>query len=169
MEQKLYRLSDLKIVDAALGIVEAYVNTMGAVDRDGDIIEETAFDESIATNLPIPVLIGHNSNTIIGKVISAEPVPFGGGVSKLYARLQLNLGTEAGRDGFSNIAGDYVREWSVGFNLPAGASSSARESGQLVRRIKNLDWVEVSAVLRGASPGTAPIAAKASGVIGGMM
>jgi hypothetical protein len=35
-----------------------------------------------------------------------------------------------------------------------------RQNGTVVRRIKDLDWVEVSSVLRGASPDTATISAK---------
>lgn len=160
MEHKRSALSDVKVVDEALGIVEAFTNTMGAVDLDGDIIAPTAFDESIYANLPIPALVGHDSNQVVGKVINAQPYDVGDGTSKLWTRIQFNLDTQAGRDAFSNVKGGYVREWSVGFNIPPGAIETRRESGKMVRYIRNLDWVEVSSVLRGASPGTATIAAK---------
>ncbi|MGS0740078.1 hypothetical protein ACVBEG_26875 [Pseudomonas sp. GG8] len=32
--------------------------------------------------------------------------------------MQFNIYTEAGRDAYSNVAGDYVREVSIGFNIP---------------------------------------------------
>lgn len=162
MERKNATLSQVKVVDESQGIVEAFTNTMGAIDLDGDIIEPYAFDESIYANLPIPALVGHDPNQVVGKVISARPVEIGDGTAKLWTRIQFNLDTQAGRDAFSNIKGGFVREWSVGFNIPQGAIKVVREAGQTVRRITNLDWVEVSSVLRGASPGTATIAAKAA-------
>ena len=39
--------SEIKTVDAAEGIVEAYVNSMGVVDHDGEVIDFNAFDKSI--------------------------------------------------------------------------------------------------------------------------
>ena len=162
MEQKQSALTNVKVLDEAQGIVEAYTNTMGQVDLDGDVIEPQAFDASIQNSLPIPALVGHDTTAIVGKVIGARSMPMGDGTSRLYTRIQFNLDTQAGRDAFSNIKGGYVREWSVGFNIPAGASSMVREAGKMIRHIANLDWVEVSSVLRGASPGTATIAAKAT-------
>ena len=73
----------------------------------------------------------------------------------------MNMDTQAGQETYSNIAGDYIREWSVGFNLPEGdAVEYDRNGKETTRRILNLDWVEVSAVIRGASPSTSTIAAK---------
>ena len=49
----------------------------------------------------------------------------------------------------------------MGFNLPEGdAVAYDRNGTETTRRILNLDWVEVSAVIRGASPSTSTIAAK---------
>lgn len=162
MEQKIATLSSVKVLDEALGIVEAYTNTMGSIDLDNDIIEPAAFDSSIQRNLPIPALVGHDANAVVGKVIAARSMPVGDGTSRLYTRIQFNLDTGAGRDAFSNVKGGFVREWSVGFNLPPGSVTTEREAGSTVRRIADLDWIEVSSVLRGASPGTATIAAKAT-------
>jgi hypothetical protein len=75
--------------------------------------------------------------------------------------MQMNMDTQAGQETYSNIAGEYIREWSVGFNLPEGdAVAYDRNGKETTRRILNLDWVEVSAVIRGASPSTSTIAAK---------
>lgn len=162
METKHSAIDNVKVLDEALGIVEAYTNTMGQVDLDGDVIEPQAFDESIQKSLPIPALVGHDTTAIVGKVIGARSMPMGDGTSRLYTRIQYNLDTQAGRDAFSNIKGGFVREWSVGFNIPAGAATVVREAGKMIRHIATLDWIEVSSVLRGASPGTATIAAKAT-------
>ncbi len=162
MINKFY-ISDAKVLDERMGIVEAYVNTMGIRDADGDIIDPAAFNASIKSNLPIPVLAGHDQSKLVGKVVFAQPEKTGAGDEhRLYTRMQMNLDTQVGQEAYSNIAGEYIREWSVGFNLPDGDSVVYDRAGkETVRRILNLDWVEVSAVIRGASPSTSTIAAKA--------
>jgi HK97 family phage prohead protease len=160
-------VASAKAVDEAEGIVEAYTNTMGVVDADGDIVESTAFNASIADNLPIPVLSGHDQGKLVGKVIFAQPRHIEGDEYRLFTRMQMNMETEAGRDAFSNVAGNYVREWSIGFNIPqeSDVEQEGSDVSTVVRRIANLDWVEVSSVVRGSSPSTSTVAAKASPII----
>jgi len=160
-------IASAKAVDEAEGIVEAYTNTMGVMDADGDIVEPTAFDISIADNLPIPVLSGHDQGKLVGKVIFAQPRYIEGDEYRLFTRMQMNMDTEAGRDAFSNVAGDYVREWSIGFNIPKDDDivHEGSDVSTVIRRISNLDWVEVSSVIRGSSPSTETVAAKAAPVI----
>ena len=157
-------MSDAKAVDDAEGIVEAYTNTMGVIDADGDVVEPTAFDQSIRENLPIPVLSGHDQSKLVGKVIFAQPEYIDGDEYRLYTRMQFNMETEAGRDAYSNVAGNYVREWSVGFNIPQkfDVTHEGNDVSTIIRRIANLDWVEVSAVIRGSSPSTGTVAAKSA-------
>jgi len=161
-----FTISDAKVLDDRQGIVEAYVNTMGIRDADGDIIDPAAFNASIKSNLPIPVLAGHDQSKLVGKVVFAQSEPTGSADEhRLYTRMQMNLDTQAGQDAYSNIAGEYIREWSVGFNLPEGDAVVYDRAGkETTRRILNLDWVEVSAVIRGASPSTSTIAAKSATV-----
>jgi HK97 family phage prohead protease len=161
-----FTISDAKVLDDRAGIVEAYVNTMGIKDADGDIIDPAAFNASIRTNLPIPVLAGHDQSKLVGKVVFAQPEKTGAGDEhRLYTRMQMNMDTQAGQEAYSNIAGEFIREWSVGFNLPAGDAVVYDRAGkETVRRILDLDWVEVSAVIRGASPSTSTIAAKSATV-----
>ena len=160
MINKFY-VSEAKGIDDSEGIVEAYVNTMGIKDHDGDIINPEAFNNSIRSRLPIPVLSGHDQSEIIGKVLFAQPEQIEGPEHRLFARMQMNMDTEAGRDAYSNIAGHYVREWSVGFNIPGNdAIAYERDGADSTRTIMELDWVEVSSVVRGASPSTMTIAAK---------
>jgi HK97 family phage prohead protease len=157
--QKTFR-TEAKVLDETEGIVTAFVNTMGRIDKDGDIIEATAFNESIENNLPIPVLSGHDQSQIVGKVVSAYPMAIDEDEYRLHATMQFNMKTESGRDAFSNVSGNYVREWSVGFNLPEGSVSVERNGNEIVRRINSLDWVETSSVVRGASPETGTLSAK---------
>ena len=155
-----YNISDAKIFETE-GQVEAYVNTMGVRDHDGDIIDPEAFNASIKANLPIPVLSGHDQKQIVGKVVFARAEELEAPEHRLLARIQMNMDTQIGREAFSNIAGDFVREWSVGFNIPGPDAVDYEKLGkETIRRIKNLDWVEVSSVIRGASPATMTIAAK---------
>ena len=74
MINKSVETAEVKVVDAEQGLVEAFVNSMGVIDSDGDIIDPSAFNNSIAKNLPIPVLAGHDQNQIVGKDLSARPV-----------------------------------------------------------------------------------------------
>jgi len=160
-----FYVSEAKGVDDSQGIVEAYVNTMGIKDHDGDIINPEAFDSSIRSRLPIPVLSGHDQSQLVGKVLFAQPEHISGDEHRLFARMQMNMDTEAGRDAYSNIAGAFVREWSVGFNIPGDdAIAYDREGAASTRTIMDLDWVEVSSVVRGASPSTMTIGAKSETV-----
>ena len=159
MEHKISHGSSTKVLDEKSGIVEAYVNTMEVVDSDGDIIAKDAFNNSFES-LPIPVLASHDQTEVVGKVISAKNHE-----NKLHATMQMNMETQAGREAFSNIAGKYVREWSVGFNMKQDGSKVETVDGSPVRVINDLDWVETSTVVRGASPETQTISAKSNEVI----
>ena len=160
---KKFIISDAKVLDDRLGIVQAYVTPMGGPDYDGDIIDPNAFNSSLVEPIHIPVLAGHDHGSIVGKVLEAHPHHIGGEEYKLFARMQMNLETQGGREAFSNIAGGFVREWSVGFNIPsADAVVYERGGKKAIRRINELDWVEVSSVIRGASPATGTIAAKSA-------
>ena len=161
MEKKISDHSETKVVDEKQGIVEAFVNTMGVVDSDGDIITASAFNRSIGS-LPIPVLSTHNQSDVVGKVISAKAIEINGedGPHRLHATIQMNMETQAGREAFSNVSGEFVREWSVGLNRAKEGSKFETIDGNPVRVISDLDWVETSTVIRGASPETQTISAK---------
>ena len=152
--------TEVKVLDETQGIVTAFVNTMGRKDADGDIIIPTAFDSSIKENLPIPVLAGHDQSKIVGKVLSAYPMAIDDEEYRLHATMQMNLETQAGRDAFSNVKGNFVKEWSVGFNIPEDGVVMERNGNEVTRRIEKLDWVETSSVIRGASPDTGTLSAK---------
>jgi HK97 family phage prohead protease len=168
MEHKISDIGSTKVLDESKGIVEAWVNTMGVIDKDGDIIRPGAFDSSLG-NLPIPVLSGHNQNDIVGKVVGAATLPVDGenpeGPHRLHATIQMNLDTQSGREAFSNVSGDYIREWSVGFNMPPDGAKVENIDGHPVRIIEDVDWVETSTVVRGASPDTQTISSKSENMV----
>ena len=164
MQRKTYT-SESKVINESEGLVEAYVNSMGKIDLDEEVIDIKAFNKSIDDG-GISVAWFHNQAEPVGKVISATPEyvekdeDTGMDSGKLKAVMQFNLDTQRGREAFSDVKFGSVREWSVGFratdhdleDLPNGAKH---------RVIKDLDWVEVSPVMRGASPETATVGVKA--------
>ena len=162
MEYKSVELTDVKLIDEAQGIVEAFVNSMGLIDTDGDVIDSDAFNISISMNMPVTVLQGHDTSKVVGKVLDAYSVNNMDGSARLYNKIQFNMDTQLGRETFSNVAGGYIKEWSVGFNIPEGGAEilSIDDGARTVRVISDVDWVEVSSVIRGASPGTTTVSAK---------
>ena len=168
MSELIYKTvkSEVSTVDAAEGIVEAYVNSMGVVAHDGEIIEMGAFDQSIQKGGQ-SVAWFHDQSAPVGKVIDAAPIQLSNDSDnprqqrRLKAVMQFNLNTQRGRDAFADVEFGSVKEWSVG--LRALEDDLERlDGGENVRVIKNLDWVEVSPVLRGASPDTQTITAKSA-------
>lgn len=145
--------AEWKVLDEAQGLVEAYVNTLGVVDHDGEVLAPGAFTESIDRRLP-PVAWFHDQTVIVGGVIAAAETADG----RLLATMQFDLDTEPGAYAFKMVSRGRVREWSVGFYCLAERTDM--HAGKAVRVIERVDWVEVSPVLRGASPGTATVSAK---------
>ena len=168
MSELIYKTvkSEVSTVDAAEGIVEAYVNSMGVVDHDGEIIEMGAFDQSIQKGGQ-SVAWFHDQSAPVGKVIDAAPIQLSQDdetarqQGRLKAVMQFNLNTQRGRDAFADVEFGSVKEWSVGFRALED-DLERLDGGENVRVIKNLDWVEVSPVLRGASPDTQTITAKSA-------
>ena len=168
MTELIYKTvkSEVSTVDAAEGIVEAYVNSMGVVDHDGEIIEMGAFDQSIQKGGQ-SVAWFHDQSAPVGKVIDAAPIQLSNDSDnarqqgRLKAVMQFNLNTQRGREAFADVEFGSVKEWSVGFRALED-DLERLDGGENVRVIKNLDWVEVSPVLRGASPDTQTITAKSA-------
>ena len=168
MSELIYKTvkSEVSTVDAAEGIVEAYVNSMGVVDHDGEIIEMGAFDQSIQKGGQ-SVAWFHDQSAPVGKVIDAAPIQLSNDSDnprqqgRLKAVMQFNLNTQRGRDAFADVEFGSVKECAVGFRALED-DLERLDGGENVRVIKNLDWVEVSPVLRGASPDTQTITAKSA-------
>ena len=168
MTELIYKTvkSEVSTVDASEGIVEAYVNSMGVIDHDGEIIELGAFDQSIQKGGQ-SVAWFHDQSAPVGKVIDAAPIQLSQDdetarqQGRLKAVMQFNLNTQRGREAFADVEFGSVKEWSVGFRALED-DLERLDGGENVRVIKNLDWVEVSPVLRGASPDTQTITAKSA-------
>jgi HK97 family phage prohead protease len=161
--RKTHAISNLKLLDEAQGLVQAYVNSMGVVDADGDRLLAGAFQNATRAlaEHPVTVLWGHDPSKTIGKMIDAVEVGRADGSTGLLATMQLNLATQRGQEAFSDIRFGSLTEWSVGFNVePSAISVTREEGGKSIQNIAAVDLVEVSAVVRGASPDTATVAVK---------
>jgi len=164
MQRKTY-ISESKIINESEGLVEAFVNSMGKVDLDEEVIDIKAFDKSIEDG-SVSVAWFHNQAEPIGKVISASSVfegkdeDTGMDAGKLKAVMQFNLETQRGREAFSDVKFGSVSEWSVGFRATDHDLEDLAD-GTKKRVIRDLDWVEVSPVMRGASPETETVGVKA--------
>lgn len=151
--------AEIKAIDSAKGLVTAYVNTLGVVDHDGEILAPGAFDESIAQGGQA-VCWFHDQTRIIGGVVSAQEE---GG--RLLAVMQFDMNDPQAVIAFGKVKQGFVREWSVGFYCKSERWETLPD-GRKVRVIESVEWVEVSAVLKGASPGTGTVDAKAAPAVG---
>jgi HK97 family phage prohead protease len=137
---------------------------MGKVDMDEEVIDIKAFDKSIDGG-GISVAWFHNQAEPVGKVVSATPEfdgedeQTGMASGKLKAVMQFNLETQRGKEAFSDVKFGSVSEWSVGFRSTDHEIKDLAD-GKKYRVINDLDWVEVSPVMRGASPETSTVGVK---------
>ena len=150
----------------ALGIVECFAAAIGNKDSVGDICLPGCFDASLRRRKP-RVVWGHNWNEPIGKVLDIYEVGpndprlpakmRANGVGGLYARVQINLKSERGREAFSNIVffGD-EQEWSIGYKTLDANYDNQKKANLL----KEVELYEVSPVLHGANQLTGTISIK---------
>lgn len=153
MTRKVFR-GELKEVGET-GTFEAVIATLGVIDHDGDIVEPGALAGKTASIVP-----AHQQHTIpLGKVRIEERG------QAVIALGQWNLEIPAAKEWHAALKFDLanppsVQEWSWGYSpVEAGADMV---NGEHVRRLKNVDLIEVSPVLRGASIGTRTLSAKAA-------
>lgn len=133
------------------GEVSAVVATFGVVDRDGDVIERTAFQDGQA----VPTTWAHDWSKPIGRgTIRTTPT------EAIFDGLFF-LTTTAGKEAYETVkaAGD-LQEWSWGFAILDATYDVVH--GQNVRRIRKTEVFEVSPVLVGAGMNTRTLAIKAA-------
>ena len=163
----LFKALDGQInIDSAQGIVECFVAAIGNKDSVGDVIVSGAFTESLKRRKP-RVVWGHNWNDPIGKVLEIYEVPANdpripmkmkiAGVGGLYARVQFNLATEKGREGFASVAFfGQEQEWSIGYKTLQATFDPNMQANVL----REVELYEVSPVLHGANQLTATLSVK---------
>jgi hypothetical protein len=156
-----------KVLDAEQGVVEAWVNSTAIIDLQKDVMETGTWQDVIkaadAGKVTRPSTVwGHDWHITTGKVLAAQEYPPGDptvpeqlralGAGGVKATIAYNLETQRGREAFSDVKFGAITQWSVGF-LPAEDGVSYDAKG--VRHVSKVaEWLEVSNVLVGASPGT---------------
>lgn len=136
------------------GSFEAVIATFDQLDSDGDIVKKGAFNGA-----SVPILPAHHQGSVpLGKAKIEERG------DKAVAVGRFNLDVSSARDWHAAIKFDLAnppasQEWSWGY-YPINPKMEERD-GEEVRILSEVDLLEVSPVLRGASVGTGTLSAKA--------
>lgn len=163
IEHKSVAVSNVsEVKDEGDGIVTAYVSVTGVKDNVNDIIEPGAYKTTLTKRRPKGIW-GHDWKTPTSKTLEAKELmpgdpdlpkqlsdgsPWPKDAGALRIKMQFNLDTKRGREAYSDVlffGND--QEWSIGYAVPPG---KATKDAHGVRRIKELDLFEYSAVLFGA-------------------
>ncbi len=180
--EKIYKSFPVKVlrVNDAEGTVEAVVSVLGIVDDGDDIIHPGAYTKTLSERgqrARVTVLDQHNTSSVRNVVgrpldireigrddlpedIRAEYPDAAGG---LYTHTQFALDTVAGRETFALIAGGFVREYSIGFEIMQADVSKITDREGKPRTVRNIRAVrlwEYSPVIWGMNPATATLDAK---------
>lgn len=145
-----------EIKDANTGSVEAIIATLMVVDKDEDVITETAIPDGAKVSMSA---YGHDA------VFGTAPVGKGKLViegNKAVFKGRLFLGTSRGRDTFEVLKemGE-EQQWSFGFRiLGAEVPDEAWKKRGARRILTKLDCFEVSPVIVGAGVGTRTVGVK---------
>lgn len=159
--------------DRTTGEIVAIANSGNVKDRQGDVMLPGCWRKVIAEGQQPAVCWSHDVSDVRGKVVALEELAPGdnrlplnrtggkdsGKASGLLFKAIMAMETEAGRDAFALLKGDFIRQFSVQFSIADDGEKSERDG---TREIKLVDQLfEISPVLVGASPGTALLTAKA--------
>lgn len=153
METKTF--TDVRIKDAAQGIVEAVIATYGVVDKDGDVMVKG----SIPDGQPVVIsAYGHKS--------WEGALPVGKGITKnvgdeATVEAQFFMDTTHGSDTFKTVqqlSESGLQEWS--FSLRQTKARRGDHEGKNVRFVDSTEVKEVSPVLMGAGVNTRTLATK---------
>lgn len=147
--------TDVRIKDAAEGIVEAVIATLGVKDHDGDVAYKSAFDDGA------PVVI-----SAYGHASWKGELPVGHGVLRVtdteaIVEAKFLMDTTHGRDTFLTVKalGDVgLQEWS--YSLQDVKSHRGELHGEKVNFIDRVTVKEASPVLVGAGLNTRNLSAK---------
>ncbi len=131
---------DIKSVGSD-GIIEGYGSKWDFVDSYGEAVKKGAFTESLQgwNGQPIPMLWQHRAAETVGVWKEYAEDNIG-----LKVRGQLNLETQRGREGHSDIKIGAVKGLSIGYyEVVVDSWEEARKNG--VRNLHKLDLREISA------------------------
>lgn len=163
LQYKELRAHGFKVLDEAQGVVEAIVAVYGNVDSAEERILYGAFKQSLTAKYPKGVWM-HDWSKPVAKTLEARELPPGDprlppelkAYGGLYIKGQFNLGTQRGKDAFSDIAFGIIDEFSIGYKIIQSRYSADDSCLDLIE----LQLYEWSPVLVGCNPITQLISAK---------
>jgi len=164
IERKSYPIADFK-GDDETGIIEAIVSVFNNVDHGKEIVRPGFFEKSIARKLPKGVW-AHDWKQPIAKTLEAKELRAGdpqlpdslrelGGT---YIKGQFNLGTQRGREAYSDIKFGIIDEFSIGYAVIKDSKDDDTGARELIEG----DWKEWSPVLVGMNDRTTLMSIKSS-------
>lgn len=156
LEFKHLPISNIKILDASLGIIEAYVSIFGNVDSYGDVVEKGAFAASIAKHFPrYPKGVwAHDWSQPIAKTLEIKEDQQG-----LYVKGQLLLDIQKAKEAYILIKEGVVTDFSFGYEV----DEAVIDESTGVRLLKKLTIYEWSPVLVGANDRATLLRVKSDG------
>ncbi len=118
------------------GIFEGYASTFGNKDQGGDIVVQGAFDRWLDewknSGDVVPILFNHQSGLLLGKYLDFKADPKG-----LWAKGQLNLDTNEGREKRSLMKQGALSGLSIGYDFyPGGLRFSQEDDAYLLTSLK---------------------------------
>lgn len=126
--------------EAGEGILEGYMSTFGNSDVVGDVIRRGAFSKSLKERLP-RVLWQHDPHNPIG--VFKEIYEDNKG---LFARIELNLDVQQGREAYSLFKQGAMDSFSIGALLEKYEIIEDPKTGRAALDVKELRLMEVSVV-----------------------
>jgi hypothetical protein len=140
---------ELKLLnDGTSGQFSGHAAAFASKDSHNDIIRPGAFGATIAAHraagtMP-PLLMAHDQSKPIGKITSMAEDQHGLAVDGMF-----NMATTAGKDACAHCKAGDLSNLSMGYTVPAGGSSHAKDGTRTLQRV-NLH--EISLVALGSNP-----------------
>lgn len=127
--------TDIKDLDEAKGVIDAYANVYNVMDSDGDISMPGSFTKTVKENAKrIRVLKDHNPTVMLGVPLEIDPKDAYG----LRTLSQFNLNKDVGRDMFSDIM--LMQQTGMSAELSIGFGATIRDPKDQ-RKIKEYTWL----------------------------
>lgn len=144
MELKGLPVTEIKVVDEANGIIEAYVSIFNNVDSYGDVVLKGAFADSIKAWFPrYPKGVwGHDWNDPIAKTLEIREDERG-----LYIKGQLIMEVQRAKEAYALIKAGVMTDFSFGYEV----NDYEIDFDKGIRYLKKLTIFEWSPVLVGAN------------------
>lgn len=134
---------ELKIEDAAQGIIRGFASTFGNIDLGDDIVDQGAFKKTIQENKgKVPILADHDPSKQIGWNIRAEETEKG-----LFVEGKLNMEDPIAKAKYGLIKQALELGANMGLSIGYGVIKALPDKERpSVRRLKELKLYEYSVV-----------------------